>query len=369
MLNQHPQPDQLAAIKSHVDQLSQFVHALPQTPNPPPTYVSSPPILAQVVPVVPIPQTQVPVQQPSLSTLFGSGGTASLAALLARQSATPQPTPPPQAASTTMSPKPRSSQPVSGQPPSGSTSTPVPDPSALLERLRAAGILKGTTSNPSTPSPLGFPPSLTNTPPTSRTPLGEIPNDVVLKPASLKIPRPHLIARLYQNLGVPCTQCGRRFQIDEEGKKKKAAHMDWHFRVHQRMVEAEKRGQHRSWYLDELDWIKSREADEDQFIAADGSNGSGDVNSSAVVAKPRAQYIPVPDDSEGVNNVCPICQEKFEMKWLDDAQEFVWMDAQKVNDRVYHATCFAEVSKDDSSSHVKRGTPEPVLGKRKAEVS
>lgn len=28
--------------------------------------------------------------------------------------------------------------------------------------------------------------------------------------------------------------------------------MDWHFRVHQRMVEAEKRGQHRSWYVDEL---------------------------------------------------------------------------------------------------------------------
>jgi pre-mRNA cleavage complex 2 protein Pcf11 len=28
--------------------------------------------------------------------------------------------------------------------------------------------------------------------------------------------------------------------------------MDWHFRVHQRMTDAEKRGQHRSWYVDEL---------------------------------------------------------------------------------------------------------------------
>lgn len=27
--------------------------------------------------------------------------------------------------------------------------------------------------------------------------------------------------------------------------------MDWHFRVHQRMIEAEKRGQHRSWYVDQ----------------------------------------------------------------------------------------------------------------------
>lgn len=57
---------------------------------------------------------------------------------------------------------------------------------------------------------------------------------------------------LYENLGIPCTQCGRRFRTDEEGKKKKTAHMDWHFKVNQRMVEAEKRGQHRSWFVDEL---------------------------------------------------------------------------------------------------------------------
>jgi hypothetical protein len=65
-------------------------------------------------------------------------------------------------------------------------------------------------------------------------------------------PRPHLIASLYEHLGVSCTQCGRRFPTDEEGKKKKAAHMDWHFRVRQRMEEAETKGQHRSWYVDEL---------------------------------------------------------------------------------------------------------------------
>ncbi len=59
------------------------------------------------------------------------------------------------------------------------------------------------------------------------------------------------MSKLYERLGIPCTQCGRRFQTDEEGKKKKTAHMDWHFLVHQRMAEAETRGQHRSWYVDE----------------------------------------------------------------------------------------------------------------------
>jgi pre-mRNA cleavage complex 2 protein Pcf11 len=76
----------------------------------------------------------------------------------------------------------------------------------------------------------------------------------MLKVPSLIIssPRPHLISALYEKLGAPCNQCGRRFKSDAEGKEKKAAHLDWHFKVNQRMSDAEKRGQHRSWYVDEL---------------------------------------------------------------------------------------------------------------------
>lgn len=85
------------------------------------------------------------------------------------------------------------------------------------------------------------------------------------------------------------------------------------------------------------------------------------------MSKPKLQYLPVPDDP--ANTVCPICQEKFEMIWLDEAQEFVWMDTKQVGDRFYHASCYAEATKDSGNSHIKRGTPEPVLGKRKAEVS
>ena len=56
------------------------------------------------------------------------------------------------------------------------------------------------------------------------------------------------------------------------------------------------------------------------------------------------------------------------MKWLDDAQEFVWMDAKKIGERIYHASCYAEAYKDGNASQVKRVTPEPILGKRKADV-
>ncbi len=74
-------------------------------------------------------------------------------------------------------------------------------------------------------------------------------------------------------------------------------------------------------------------------------------------------------------SVCPICQDKFETRWLDDAQEFVWADAIKVGDRVYHGSCHREAFKDGGGPPMygtpmyTRSTPEPVLGKRKAEVS
>lgn len=80
------------------------------------------------------------------------------------------------------------------------------------------------------------------------------------------------------------------------------------------------------------------------------------------------QYIPVPDPSSGINNVCPICQEKFENKWLDTAQEWVWLDAVLVRNRAYHGSCFAEATRDrETTPGMSRRTPEPVLGKRKAE--
>jgi pre-mRNA cleavage complex 2 protein Pcf11 len=232
---------------------------------------------------------------------------------------------------------------------------------ALLEQLRSRGLLNGAT-----PVPTGFPPPppFTSTPPTSRTPLAEIPNDVELTIRSLKMPRPHLIYSLYEKLGIPCVQCGRRFKTDEEGKKKKTAHMDWHFNVNRRM--ADDNGQHRSWYLDVREWIKFREIDDAQPGMKEDSN-SGSGTSSGGPEKPKIPYVPVPSDIDVqlANKTCPICQDQFKQEYLND--EWVWMDAMIVGEKYYHASCYAELQKNISST--MRSTPEPVLGKRKAEVS
>jgi len=43
------------------------------------------------------------------------------------------------------------------------------------------------------------------------------------------------------------------------------------------------------------------------------------------------------------------------------------MDAKKVGERIFHASCYAEAYKERDNKE-KRGTPDSVLGKRKAEV-
>ena len=106
------------------------------------------------------------------------------------------------------------------------------------------------------------------------------------------------------------------------------------------------------------DWIKSREEVDLSYSAEETEQAPAEPADKP----PEQQYMPVPDPSSGINTVCPICQERFENKWLDSAQEWVWLDAQVVGGRAFHASCHVEAAKD-------RGEVmgEGVLGKRKAE--
>ncbi|EFW98830.1 mRNA cleavage factor complex component [Grosmannia clavigera kw1407] len=267
----------------------------------------------------------------------------------------------------------------SGVAPGGNAGNPL----ALMDMLRKAGILQGQQGAQHAQMGGSMPATLSSSlasilasarapalgAPTlgARVPLQEIRNEISFQSASLKHFRPHLLPLLYEKLGPPCTQCGRRFQTDGAGRAAKTAHMDWHFRVHQRIVESEKRGQHRSWYVDQADWIQSREAPPeadgvdhgaDGIRGSSGAAGANGRSSShqgagsslsgtggAGAGGGKVQWIPVPSDGAGANQACPICQERFKMQWLDEAQEWVWIDAVQIGSRVYHASCHAEATK------------------------
>ncbi|KAI5852257.1 hypothetical protein BZA05DRAFT_444794 [Tricharina praecox] len=215
------------------------------------------------------------------------------------------------------------------------------------------------------PAPMMVPPPIQPPPP----PPPAMPNFGNMDPAAL--PRPHLIPRLNETLPNKCSSCARRFEDSEKGRAEKRAHLDWHFRVHQRMAESVKRGQNRSWYVDEEEWIKTPDEAED-IMTADAEAASSapkQETQQAAAEELRRQYVVVPDATE-THRVCPICQEELKYVWHDETDEFVWMDAKQVGNRIYHASCHAEASKDRAGAAApgsRGGTPESVGVKRKAE--
>ncbi|KAL4928249.1 putative mRNA cleavage factor complex component Pcf11 [Aspergillus undulatus] len=326
------------------------------------------------IPITSAPTTATPPATQSFSQplqqLLNPG---TLAELIKATAARQQPTPPPQIP---VLPQ----MPVSNTPQMPTSGAENP----LVAALRAKGLLPASAPpGASIPPPTGtfpfiVPGQVRYTPPVptpQAVPTAEVQINVQMNTASIKIPRSMLIASLYEARSNRCGTCGRRFFATEEGKEKKARHLDWHFKTNQRMADAARRAQNRSWYVDERDWIKSRELGDDQVITdAEATNESAAGNDSSQSKKgPAKQWIRAPNDATLRNTPCPICQEKFESTWSEEVQDWIWQDAAKVGSRVYHASCYAEVTKDGPTPAQREtptgrtGTPDSVLGKRKAE--
>ncbi|KNG48742.1 mrna cleavage factor complex component pcf11 [Stemphylium lycopersici] len=404
-------PQQLEAVRQQIRALA---------PPPAPT-----PIFAPSTPVYPQQHTMPPGYPPQLTPVTASPGSAppNVAQLLAGFRPPPQSTPQPAstpnppalnlaellkrvsspAQSNSVSapapfqgfPPPISTPVPASQPPPSQSGTPTANLAALLAQFSKPGaappsmqptpvqnntvpqlqpqsaahapalgsaewLLKALSSVPGG-APLNAAPTPQPTAQSTTAPVG-IMDHIELTTASMKQPRLHLVSRLYEAKPNICATCGRRFESTPEGKEKKARHMDWHFKV--KDPDAAKRGVHRSWYIPEKEWIEYREVDET------APNQTNDPSSATGGSKPKKQtkdrYVSVPQDVTLQQAPCPICQEKFETQWNVEANDFVWMDALSVGGKVYHATCFEEYSKGVGIE--MPGTPDSVLGKRKADL-
>lgn len=394
--------DAIGMIKKQVAQLQ----AVQSQPNPPPSatpqqsqWQAPTPVALPFQPPPPIPQSFAPTpsaQPPAAPPAFAPG---ILEQLLASTANGQKPsTPVVQAALKSMPPPPPATQ----SPRTAAATPAAPIGNSLLDALRAANILPASASATPVPAPgppvppaaapvpalsiiqqlQGLAPKLGGTlmPPPGTPAKVRIPmNAAALKryvyPQSVTLNyqtnfspsfRPEVVHTLYDAQPNQCTTCGRRFLSTDEGRAQKARHLDWHFRSNQRIADAAlAAGLTRSWYIDEMEWIRLREVD--------ASSAAADTSSvTATTTKPvsvRERYIPAPTGA-AANVACPICQEKFETEWHEDAQEWVWMDAVKVGGRVFHASCHDEVKRASGGDRGRSTTPDGagVLGKRKAEV-
>ncbi|KAL9588227.1 MAG: hypothetical protein Q9203_002957 [Teloschistes exilis] len=377
--NEQLLPKQIQDIRDQVTQLVRASRSASLTTSLPPVSTPQPnPVLMPVPPLYPAPP------QPATQSPIDLGSTISsnvLADILASAARAKQSTPTPSLPSGV--PPPPYHRVSTPQVPPNPVAAPSNTTASLLESLTAMGMLPPNPLAPhggvavSQASSLLPPPQQVNSNAPSVQPANtaqaavvEARNEVVLSNASLKIPRTHLVkTKLFEARPNQCSTCGQRFLMSEEGRKKKARHLDWHFQTNQRLANAAGRIQSRSWYTDEMEWIRSRDnIDEDAEAGNDGESGQAKAAAEAVKNDPKHKRVPVPSDPALSNAPCPICQEKFEPSWDDESQDFVWRDAIQIGSRVYHASCHAEVRKDGASTPIRTGTPDSVLGKRKAGV-
>lgn len=258
-----------------------------------------------------------------------------------------------------------------------------PQGNALIEQLRAAGLLPNNASTP-TQAPImpAMPQPLAPSMPPSMPPSGlpQLPDAASLSRLLANMPalakplaspgKPRialsqsglkagintfLLTGLYDPASTRCTTCGRRFADTPTGRTHKSNHIDWHFRTNQKIADATHRSQHRSWYPDEHEWIATRDIDPSSGIPDSA------VNTASKPEKgPGKKSIPAPVEM-GVNKECPICQDRFEQIFDADSQEWVWLDATRPDPKgkVYHASCYEEVHGK------KRKAEEPLVGKGK----
>lgn len=159
----------------------------------------------------------------------------------------------------------------------------------------------------------------------------------------------------------------------------KATHLDWHFRSNQRSADAIDKSHFRKFYLDEMEWASLPNYDPSSGNTTDVNGMSDEAQKGDDTADTKseitaaAKWVKVPPTGSGIEPNCPICQENFTPSWHEGAQEWAWMDAIKVGNKVYHATCHEEVKKASSSlQDLGRRSMSPDVGgtgKRKANVS
>ncbi|KAI4239160.1 MAG: hypothetical protein L6R40_005593 [Gallowayella cf. fulva] len=355
MRNQQLPPNQIQAIRDQVSQLAQTqppaTPVLTQQPVSMPLPIPVPTPTPSAYPA-PAPSTAQP--SADIQRFLDSNALAEILASAARaKQGTPVPSIPPSV------PPPTNSQITAPSPQPKRISTPSSNTTSLLENLKALGMLMPDTSMPNGALPTAQPSShlpsshqnsfyTSPAQPTSLAPARPqaLQNDAELSNASLKIPRPDLIrAKLFEARPNQCSTCAQRFSITEEGKKEKARHLDLHFRYNRRPDKSSKVIYNRSWYVDEMEWIRSR--DDLDGDPEDGKSSQAKAAEEAAKNDPRNKTVPAPSDPILRNVPCPVCQDKFEPSWDVATQDFVWRDAIEIGSRVYHASCHAEIKKND----------------------
>lgn len=156
---------------------------------------------------------------------------------------------------------------------------------------------------------------------------------------------------LYETKDSKCAQCGKRFTSDASGAQRKRLHLDWHFRINKKQANYKTNIQLRSWYLDDLAWVRFRDSELSEYEQSAPAK-------PVEVAKPVDSFVVIPANETNMNNTCTVCRELIKPSYKDSVGEWVWDQCVSGGGRrVTHVTCIDDSRKrgpDDDARGVKR---------------
>lgn len=165
---------------------------------------------------------------------------------------------------------------------------------------------------------------------------------------------------LHRHLPLQCRQCANRYPTGSKGQGRMDDHLDWHFTQNRRAKDSAARGQSRSWFDRLESFIRGGFDDTAPASKPTSSNAADRDGRSFTAAQDKAlketflkTFVIAPTDAEVAAKPCGICKEPFKSQWSEDEEEFVWLNAIKVEDAsgvvYYHASChFSAKSLTDS---------------------
>ncbi|KAJ8587211.1 hypothetical protein M405DRAFT_319900 [Rhizopogon salebrosus TDB-379] len=265
-----------------------------------------------------------------------------------------------------------------------STGAPSTDLAGLYSALLKAGIVPAT----GTPAVVGAVVTSEDTVAASSTSSENLSRDaarayrksilsqnVKLTNVDITRKRPNIVHLLYDRLPVQCKQCGVRFTDDTLGKREMEDHLDMHFRQNRKANQNIGRGHSRSWFVDLHDWVHGGRVDVKGKGRVDGPRSTNNKVTLAIEtaqrdAELRTKFVVVPSGDEAKPISCPICKETLKTEFLEDDEEWVWKNAVRKEDKIYHATCHDEAMssmhtlatrlRQDTGSRSRSGTPDTL---------
>ncbi|XP_014243508.1 uncharacterized protein LOC106663303 isoform X2 [Cimex lectularius] len=156
------------------------------------------------------------------------------------------------------------------------------------------------------------------------------------QPETLKVKQPALVTRLYS--GIQCSSCGVRFSPEETVKY--SQHLDWHFRQNRRDRDSARIAQSRKWNYDVSDWIQYQEIEdlEERAQSWFEMQEKKTVEGDEMIEEEPSVVIEKDED----NASCCICQDRFEVFYNEEKEEWHLRMAVRMEEKLYHPMCYKD---------------------------